>query len=448
MRSPSERILDSERRSLSAIAAIALGERAAFIVQEINHWTKHYKDKRDKDHFHQGFYWIWNSYKQWRKAFPFIPEPSLKKVILDLERKNILISAEFNRNRGDRTKWYRVNYNVLDKLIIEAEVEYEKIMSDPSDLIDPMPLDPIDPKVGCERSEGGCERSEGGCERSTLSTDLSIDLSIDQTTKKEKETDFVFPEIRDLKNEALDEENINSSGKAKNQEDPIPPTPLSHAPEKIVKPLPPDPMGDRFRSKTNNRWQKVMSDRPEWQEVLTEWASSTDCKFGFKQSLLKAQIAHLKEWKLPCEVGNAMSSLSGYIKNNDLESFELRVDAAIAIEETDRRLEAMQITKPECTTTYWYLWGANANEEAIYWIVKPQSKDALEEERKDQQIAVLDKLLKKLSDRGLLHLAIEGKHKLHSNYMTAANLTLFPKMIADLGLYLQIQAQNYQGVAA
>ena len=105
------------------------------------------------------------------------------------------------------------------------------------------------------------------------------------------------------------------------------PTPVAPAQKKYA-----DPMGDRFKSGKKHYWQKTISDRPEWQEVLTDWAGTQDCKFGFKGSLLIAQMEHLKKRQLPCEIGDAMGSLANYIKNNDLVSFELRVDAAIAYE--------------------------------------------------------------------------------------------------------------------
>ena len=104
-------------------------------------------------------------------------------------------------------------------------------------------------------------------------------------------------------------------------------------------PLPPaqkvyaDPMGDRFKSGKKHYWQKTISDRPEWQELLTDWAGTQDCKFGFKESLLIAQMEYLKKWDKPCERGDAMGSLANYIKNDDRTSFDLRVDAAIAYEQ-------------------------------------------------------------------------------------------------------------------
>jgi hypothetical protein len=69
-----------------------------------------------------------------------------------------------------------------------------------------------------------------------------------------------------------------------------------------------------------------------WREILTEWAFSETSKANFKESLLVVQIEHLRKLSSPCERGNAINSLSNYIRHDDLTSFQLRVDAAIAYE--------------------------------------------------------------------------------------------------------------------
>ena len=139
--------------------------------------------------------------------------------------------------------------------------------------------------------------------------------------KKEKDG-VAFSLDSSLQNQAMQQE-LKTADSANKQD----PAPVAPAPKKYA-----DPMGDRFKSGKKHYWQKTISDRPEWQEVLTDWAGTQDCKFGFKGSLLIAQMEHLKKRQLPCEIGDAMGSLANYIKNNDLVSFELRVDAAIAYE--------------------------------------------------------------------------------------------------------------------
>lgn len=99
----------------------------------------------------------------------------------------------------------------------------------------------------------------------------------------------------------------------------------------------PDPMGDRFRSNGKaHYWQKELSDRQgtRWADLLIDWASSSDCKQGFKNSLIEAQILHLKKRELPHGRGDAIGSLCNYIKNSDLASFDLRADEAIAFEQS------------------------------------------------------------------------------------------------------------------
>ena len=92
---------------------------------------------------------------------------------------------------------------------------------------------------------------------------------------------------------------------------------------------------DRMRSGSKSWiWQRKISDRPEWSELLTDWAKSKDCKLGFKNSLIEAQKAFLKKRNLTCDHAAAMNSLSNYIKADDLASFMIRADEAIALEKS------------------------------------------------------------------------------------------------------------------
>jgi hypothetical protein len=100
---------------------------------------------------------------------------------------------------------------------------------------------------------------------------------------------------------------------------------------------------DRMRSGSKSWiWQRKISDRPEWSELLTDWAKSKDCKLGFKNSLIEAQKAFLKKRNLTCDHAAAMNSLSNYIKADDLASFMIRADEAIAIEQSQHQRSQQQ----------------------------------------------------------------------------------------------------------
>lgn len=102
---------------------------------------------------------------------------------------------------------------------------------------------------------------------------------------------------------------------------------------------------DRMRSGSKSWiWQRKVSDRPEWGELLTDWAKTKDCKLGFKNSLIEAQKAFLKKRNLTCDHAAAMNSLSNYIKADDIASFMIRTDEAIAIEQSQQQRSQQQPT--------------------------------------------------------------------------------------------------------
>ena len=93
-------------QALPSLAEI-LGLNGAVILQQIHYWLQGSSNERD------GFIWIYNSYEDWAKQFPWLTPNGIKKHILILEKAGYLISAEFNRANGDRRKWYRIDYGKL-----------------------------------------------------------------------------------------------------------------------------------------------------------------------------------------------------------------------------------------------------------------------------------------------------------------------------------------------
>ena len=319
MRHSCRYLLEDDRRSFSTIVAIALGERAAMIIQEIHHWVSEHFRAKDKRYLYDGAYWIWNSYKQWKKTFPFIPEPSLKKIILGLESRGILVSGEFNKNRGDRTKWYRINYDLLEQTLLPAEAEYNKICEEALDRKQP-PLDLLQPPL--DLLQPPSDLRDPLC-----TTDLSTDLSTDQTKNTRADDFFVNSSSTQIQENSFPVQTTPNIS-----ETPTPPTPASpSAPENKPKREAVDKMGDRFRAgKPKHRYSVLVSTNPEWQ-VLDDWCTGKQLG-DFKPSLIKATIAHLKKWEHPFETGDAINCLSGYIKRRDLDGFEGRVKDALKIE--------------------------------------------------------------------------------------------------------------------
>jgi hypothetical protein len=95
-----------------------IGLNEAIVIQQIHYWIR--KNQENNINYYVGHYWTYNSYADWQKQFPFWCERTIKRIFLSLENKNILISDNFNQMKRDRTKWYRINYEALNRLYLQT----------------------------------------------------------------------------------------------------------------------------------------------------------------------------------------------------------------------------------------------------------------------------------------------------------------------------------------
>lgn len=96
--------------------AIAVGLNEAIVLQQVQYWCEH-NEENDRN-FRDGHFWVYNSFPEWQKQFPWWCEKTVKTIFSRLEKRNLLITANYNRLSMDRTKWYRVNHDALDALIV------------------------------------------------------------------------------------------------------------------------------------------------------------------------------------------------------------------------------------------------------------------------------------------------------------------------------------------
>lgn len=94
--------------------ARALDINKAIILQQVQYWVLKSKHERD------GFIWIWNSYTEWAEQFPWLTPRAVRHHINGLEEDGLLISGEYNRDKRDNTKWYRIDYQAVDRIVEAA----------------------------------------------------------------------------------------------------------------------------------------------------------------------------------------------------------------------------------------------------------------------------------------------------------------------------------------
>lgn len=94
--------------------AVVIGLNEALVLQQIHYWIE--INKKSNRNFHEGRYWTYNTINEWQKGFPFWSTSTIKRILKKLRDMKIVEVDNFNVYQMDRTLWYTINYEELDKL--------------------------------------------------------------------------------------------------------------------------------------------------------------------------------------------------------------------------------------------------------------------------------------------------------------------------------------------
>lgn len=182
--------------------AVRLGLYEAFVLQQVHYWLLQSK------HEIEGRRWVYNTYADWNKQLPFMSLSTVKRAFLKLEKQGILISGCFNKFLIDKTKWYTINYDLLDEmnLLTEEDVEVINQLSNESN-------EPVE-HVNLEKWNNLTDISDGP-ENDIRGTSKSkaIPKSTSKISKKNTTNIMLVTEVIDYLNEK-----INSRYKANNEQ--------------------------------------------------------------------------------------------------------------------------------------------------------------------------------------------------------------------------------------
>ena len=107
--------------------ALKIGLNEAIFLQQVHYWLN------KSNHRHIGKKWLYNTYNDWQEQFPFWSVMTIRRTIASLEKKNLLITDNFNRAGFDKTKWYTINYealNIVNNGCVQNEQPYTRDYSE------------------------------------------------------------------------------------------------------------------------------------------------------------------------------------------------------------------------------------------------------------------------------------------------------------------------------
>lgn len=106
-------------RTVDVELATIIGLNEAMILQQIQYWIdlKNNNISKYQDSIKDNHLWVYNSVREWQLQFPFWSYNTVKRTLLSLEKQGLVIVGCYNKWNGDKSKWYRINYDKLDSII-------------------------------------------------------------------------------------------------------------------------------------------------------------------------------------------------------------------------------------------------------------------------------------------------------------------------------------------
>ena len=100
---------------LSNVLVDKLGYKRTCFLQKLHAWSQSASGAEV-----DGAKWVYNTYDEWAKQTR-IPNSTLRVLIKKLEETGIVISANLNKNKQNKTKWYTINYEKLKGIMQENQ---------------------------------------------------------------------------------------------------------------------------------------------------------------------------------------------------------------------------------------------------------------------------------------------------------------------------------------
>ena len=84
--------------------ATKYGVNCAILLNHIYFWVEH--NRANEKHFHDGYFWTYNSIKAFQELFPYMGARQIRSAIDKLKNEGLIITGNYNDDMRDRTMWY------------------------------------------------------------------------------------------------------------------------------------------------------------------------------------------------------------------------------------------------------------------------------------------------------------------------------------------------------
>jgi len=171
----SRMLLDEHPIVILPSLAAKIGLNEAIVVQQLNYWLHETTKAKKQTHYRDGYYWVWNTYEDWHCQFPWWSTRTIRRILEDLEELGLVITANYNKMPMDKTKWYRIDYEVFRRITGEKkELEHPELQSGQNGQSENTAFQPLQqPK----RNKDGVDKMASPCGQNGQTENTEIEAS-------------------------------------------------------------------------------------------------------------------------------------------------------------------------------------------------------------------------------------------------------------------------------
>ena len=92
-----------------------IGLNEAIMLQQMHYWLL-----KSANEF-TGVKWFYKTLEEWQTEFPFWSAMTIRRILGSLEKQKIIKIGNFNKKKFDKTKWYTIDYQRVNRRSVQNE---------------------------------------------------------------------------------------------------------------------------------------------------------------------------------------------------------------------------------------------------------------------------------------------------------------------------------------
>ena len=92
-----------------------IGLNEAIMLQQMHYWLI------KSSHEFEGVKWVYKTLEDWQTEFPFWSAMTIRRTLTNLEKQKVIRIGNFNKKKFDKTKWYTIEYQCVNRRCVQYE---------------------------------------------------------------------------------------------------------------------------------------------------------------------------------------------------------------------------------------------------------------------------------------------------------------------------------------